>query len=280
MVNPDIQFVIEAACLTGVVLLAAVVSTPLFGGKRWDRAMWIRTAGLLVVGLGYLAVNPRGTPDLFPVVIGCTVFVVVVLTVYASMTLAWRFTHRERRTELDRKAATDFGAMGLFGLAAAACLVAAAFCAVGLVQALADESAYKSAPTCPTSSGQSCRSQADGRVIRKWADSSGERHWLDIDVAGRNQTVELETAYYNMWGMLAPGQPVIVTSWKDHVTELGLPGRGPIQTSDSPNFAVIPPIAFLVASLIGLVLFSVAALVYRLKWRLALRGIDTSQIAA
>ena len=54
MVNPDLQFVIEAACLTGVVVLAAVVSTPLFGGKRWDRTMWIRAAGLLVAGFAIL----------------------------------------------------------------------------------------------------------------------------------------------------------------------------------------------------------------------------------
>jgi hypothetical protein len=271
--DPVVQFVIEAACLTGVVLLAAVVSTPLFGGKRWDRAMWIRSAGLLIVGLGYVAINPRGSPDLFAVVIGCTVFVVVVLALFVAITLAWRLTHREGHSALDHKAAADFGAMGLFGLAAAACLLGAALTTVALVQALGEKSAYENAPTCPTSSTVPCRSQAEGRVIRTWAESAKGRHWVEINVAGHNQAIQVETAY-NVWAKLAPGQRVTVTSWKDHVTEVGLPGGDAMQTFDSPNFAVVPAAAFLAASLFGLLCFSVAGLIYGLKWRAALRGID------
>jgi hypothetical protein len=278
-VDHVLQFVIEAACLTGLVLLAAVVSRPLFGGKRWDRRMWIRSAGVLVVGLGYLFVNPRGARDLLPVVLGSTVFVVALVALLIAITMAWRFIHRERRSELDQKAAADFGAMGLFGLAAAACFVGAVFCTVALVQALGDESAYKGAPTCSTSPGPSCRSQADGRVIRKWAESSKGPHWLEISVAGRNETVQVETAY-NVWDILSPGQSVTVTFWKEHVTEVGLPGGEAMQTVDSPNFALIPPIAFLAASVFGLLMFTLTGLVYRLKWQAALRGIDTSEIAA
>jgi hypothetical protein len=277
--DPVLQFVIEAGCLTGVVLLAAVVSTPLFGGKRWDRAMWIRAAGLLIVGLGYVAINPRGTPDLFPVVIGCTVFVVVLLALLVAITLAWRMSHREGHGELGQKTAADFGAMGLFGLAAAACLLGAVLTTIALVQALGEKSAYESAPTCPASSGALCRSQADGGVIRTWAESAKGRHWIEVNVAGRNQTIQVETAY-NVWGTLVPGQRVTITFWKDHVTEVGPAGGQAMQTFDSPSFAVVPAAAFLGASLFGLLAFSVAGLVYGIKWRAALRGVDLDRVAA
>src|ERR1700687_5857238 len=101
--DPVLEFGIEAACLTGLVLLGAVVSRPKFGGKRWDRAMWIRATGVLVVGLGYFFVNPRGWPDPFPVVIGCTVFVVVTVGLFLAMTLGWRLGHRERRAAMRRR---------------------------------------------------------------------------------------------------------------------------------------------------------------------------------
>jgi hypothetical protein len=277
--DPVLQFVIEAGCLTGVVLLAAVVSTPLFGGKRWDRAMWIRAAGLLIIGLGYVAINPRGTPDLFLVVIGCTVFVVVLLALLVAITLAWRMSHREGHGELGQKTAADFGAMGLFGLAAAACLLGAVLTTIALVQALGEKSAYEIAPMCPASSGALCRSQADGGVIRTWAESAKGRHWIEVNVAGRNQTIQVETAY-NVWGTLVPGQRVTITFWKDHVTEVGPAGGQAMQTFDSPSFAVVPAAAFLGASLFGLLAFSVAGLVYGIKWRAALRGVDLDRVAA
>jgi hypothetical protein len=194
-------------------------------------------------------------------------------------TLAWRLAYRERRSEIDQRAAVNFGAMSLFALFAATSLVVALVCTVALFQVLGDESAYQEAPTCPTASSLLCRSQAEGQLIRKWAEGRNGPHWLEINVAGRKQTIQVETAF-NIWDSLAPRQRVVVTSWRNHVTEVGLPGGDAMQTNDSPNFEVIPSIAFLVASLIGLVLFSVAALVYKLKWRLALRGIDTSQMAA
>jgi len=277
--DPVLEFGIEAACLTGLVLLGAVVSGPKFGAKRWDRAMWIRATGVLVVGLGYFFVNPRGWPDPFPVVIGCTVIVVVTVGLFLAMTLGWRLAHRDRRTAIDQQAAVNFGGMGLLSLFAAASLVLAVICTVAVFQTLGDESAYREAPVCPATSALSCRGHADGQVIRKWAEGRNGPHWLEINVADRKQTIQVETAF-NVWDILAPGQRVAVTSWKGHITEVGQPGGEAMQTSDSPNFALIPPIAFLIASLIGLLLFSVAAAIYRLKWKLALRGIDTSQIAA
>ncbi|HVS07605.1 MAG TPA: hypothetical protein VHK65_15760 [Candidatus Dormibacteraeota bacterium] len=276
--DPTVKFIIEAACLVGVILLAAV-STPALGGKRWDRSMWLRSTGVLVVGLVYLVVNPRGAPDLFPVVIGCTVFVVVLVGLMLAIALAWRFAHRERRTEIDQEAAVNLGAMGLFGVFAAVCLIAAVACALGLVQGLGDQSAYQHAPSCATVSSSSCRSQADARFVRRWAESSGGRHWIAVTVLGQNQAIQVATAY-DVWQSLIPGNRVVLTSWNGHVTEVSLPGVGSMQTVDSPNFALIPFIALLVGSLVGLFMFSMNALMSWLKWLAASRGIDVDRLAA
>lgn len=276
--GPGLEFVIEATCLTGLVLLAAV-STPVLGGKRWDRLMWLRSAGVLVVGLVYLVVNPRGMPDPFWVVIACSAFVTGLVGLVVAVTLAWRFTHRQRPTEFDRQAAVNFAAVGMFGVLAAACFLIAGVCGVALVPVLGEESAYQHAPNCAIASQSSCRLQADARVVRAWAESSKGPHWIEVTVADRNQTVEIETAY-NVWQTLVPGARVAVTSWKGHVTEVNVPGVGTMQTWDSPNFALIPLIAFLVGSLLGLLFFSAAGLFYYLKWRAALQGIDPSKIAA
>lgn len=273
-----LEFIIEASCLTGLVLLAAV-STPILGGKRWDRLMWLRSAGVLVVGLVYLVVNPRGMPDPFWVVIACSAFVTVLVGLVVVVTLGWRFTHRQRRTESDRQAAVNFAAMGMFGVLAVACLLIAGVCGVGLVSALGEEVAYQRAPNCAIASQSSCRLQTDARVVRAWAESSKGPHWIEVTAADRNQTVEIETAY-NVWETLVPGMSVAVTSWKGQVTEVSVPGVGTMQTWDSPNFALIPRIAFLAVSLTGLLSFSVAGFVYYLKWRAASQGIDPSEIAA
>ena len=241
--------------------------------------MWLRSSAVLVVGIAYLFVNPSGAPDLFPIVIGCSAFVAVLVGLLVAITLAWRFTHRERRTELDRQAAINFGSMCLFGLVAAACLFIAGACTVGLVQGLGDQLAYDSAPSCTMASKPSCRLQADGRVVRSWAESSRGRHWIEVTVLGHNQTIEVETAY-DVWNRLAVGERVEVTSWKGRATEVSVPGVGSMQTVDSPNSALIPLIAFLVGSLFGLLRFSAYGLIYRVKWRAALRGIETPEIAA
>jgi hypothetical protein len=278
MVSPVLEFVIEAACLTGVVLLAAV-STPILSTKPWGWRVWLRSTGVLIVGLVYLVVNPWGTPDPFWVVIGCSAFAAGLVGLGLAVTLAWRLTHRERRTELDRQASVNFAATGMFGLLAATCLLIAGVCSVRLAQVLGEKFAYEHAPNCAIASQSACRLQADGRVVRTWAEGSKGPHWIEMTVADRNQTVEIETAY-NVWDVLVPGKRVALTSWKGHVTEVILPGVGTMHTWDSPNFALIPLIAFLVISLVGLLAFSGAGFVYWLKWRAALQRIDPSEIAA
>jgi hypothetical protein len=277
-VDPVLKFVIEAACLIGVVLLAAV-STPVFGGKRWGWAIWLRSSAIVVVGLFYLFVNPRGWPDLFALVLGSTAFVVGVVGLTLALTLVWRLAHRERRTEIDRQTSISFGAMGLFGLAAAACLIGALICAAGIVDGLRVESAYQHAPDCATAPSSDCRSQTDARVVRTWAESSRGRHWIEVSLLGRKQTIELTTAT-DVWQKLLPGTRVRVTAWKGQVTEVNLAGVGSMDTPNSPNFGLIAAIALLATSLVGLLLFGAGAYFYRLKWRVGLQGIDTSQIAA
>lgn len=277
--DPVLKFVIEAACLVGVILFAAVVSTPRFGGKGWDRSMWLRAAGILVVSLVWLVVNPRGWPDMFPIVLGSTAFVVGVVGLMLGLTLAWRLAHHERRTEIDRQTATSFGAMGLFGLFAAACLIGALICVAGIVDGLNVESAYQHAPDCATAASNDCRSQADARVVRTWAESARGRHWIEVSALGRNQTIEVTTAT-NVWQKLVPGARVAVTTWKSQVTEVNLRGVGSMDTPTSPNFGLVAAIALLAASLVGLLLFGGGAYFYRLKWRVGLQRIDTSEIAA
>ena len=276
--DPVLKFVIEAACLIGIVLLAAVV-TPVLGSKRLDRSTWLRSAGVIVVGLVYLFVNPRGWPDMFPLVLGFTAFVVSVVGLVLALTLAWRLAHRERRTEIDRQVAISFGAMGLFGLAAAACLIGALICIAGTVDGLTAESAFQHAPDCTTTSASDCRSQTDARVVRTWAESSRGRHWIEVSVLGRNQTIEVTTAT-DVWQKLLPGTPVAVSSWKGQVTEVNLPGVGSMDTPNSPDYGLLAAIALLATSLVGLLLFGGGAYLYWLKWRVGLQGIDTSQLAA
>jgi hypothetical protein len=277
-VDPVLKLVIEAACLVGIVLLAAV-STPTLAGKRWDRSMWLRSAGVVVVGLLYLFVNPRGWPDVFPLVLGSTAFAFGVVGLMLALTLAWRIANRERRTEIDRQTAANFGAMALFGIFAAACLIVALVCVAGIVEGLRVESAYQHAPDCATAASSDCRSQTDAQVVRTWAESSRGRHWIEVRVFGRNQTIEVTTAT-NVWQKLVPGGRVGVTAWKGQVTEVNLPGVGSMDTPNSPNFGLIAAIGLLAGSLVGLLLFGAGAYFYRLIWRVGLQRIDTSQIAS
>jgi hypothetical protein len=277
-VDSVLKLVIEAACLVVIVLLAAV-SAPVLARKPWGRSMWLRSAGVVVVGLLFLFVNPRGGPDPFPIVVPFTAFVVGVLGLFLAITLAWRFAHRERRTEVDRQTAISFGAMGLFVLAAAACLIGALICVAGIVDGLRVESAYQHAPDCATAASSDCRSQTDAQVVRTWAESSRGRHWIEARVFGRNQTIEVTTAT-DVWQKLVPGASVGVTAWKGQVTEVNLPGVGSMDTPNSPNSGLIAAIGLLAGSLVGLLLFGAGAYFYRLMWRVGLQGIDTSQIAA
>lgn len=151
--------------MTGLTLLGAVF-TPILGGKRWDRSIWARSAGVVVVGLGYLFINPRGGPNPFPFMIGATAFAVVLLGLVLAITLSWRWAHRERHTATDRQAAVNFSGVVIFAFFAVACLAGTVICSVGTVEGLAVRSAYEHAPSCGTEPTSLCRSQTDGQVIR------------------------------------------------------------------------------------------------------------------
>ena len=276
--DPVVKLVIEAACLVSVFLLAAL-SVPILGGKRLTWSLALRSGAIVVGCLVFLYLNPRGWPDPFPVVIGVTVFVAFLVGLVLALTLGWRFTHREQNGELDRQTGVNFAATGMFGLLAAACLLGAIFCIIGIGEGLGAQSAYDHAPRCAGDPSNSCRAEAEERVVRTWAESSRGRHWIEVIGAGRDQTIEVETAN-DVWSTLVSGSRVVVTSWKGHVTEVSAPGVGSMQTVDSPSYNVFAGVALLVGSLIGLLFFSLYGLVYWLKWRAGLRGIDTSKIAA
>ncbi len=154
--DPTLKFVIEAVCLTGIILLGAV-ATPALGKGRWDRTKWLQGAGLLVIGIGTLAVNPRGWPDLFPITIGFTVFCFLMTAVAVTLVQGWGFAHRGDGQVIEREAAINFSNMGLSGLFAAGFFLAAAVCTVWLAQAVADAWAYGHAPLCANASSGSCR---------------------------------------------------------------------------------------------------------------------------
>jgi hypothetical protein len=276
--DPKLQLVIEAACLVGMVLLAAVC-TPVLGGKRWDRSMWLRCAGVVAFGLVALFLNPWGGRNPFPVVIGGTAFVVALIGLLMAITLSWRWTHRERTSETDKQAALNFSYVVIFALFAVISLAGVVVSSVGTVEGLAARSAYQDAPSCTTAPANTCRSQIDARVIQTWAESSRGRHWIRVSMLGRDQTIEITTAT-DVWNKVAPGTRVTVSLWKGLVAEVTLPGVGTMQAADSPTSDLIPAVGLLVVCGFLFVAFSGYGLVCLLKWRLALKGIDESPLAA
>lgn len=278
VVDSRLQLTIEAACLVGIVLLAAVCS-PILGGKNFDRSAWLRCAGVVVVGLAYLFFNPRGGPNPFPIVVWGTVFVAALIGLLLASSLGWRWAHRRRPRATDKQIALNFSYVVFFGFFALICLAGVVIFSIGTAEGMAARSAYEHAPNCATAPANACRSQNEARVIQTWAESARGRHWIQVTMLGRDQTIEITTAT-DVWEKLAPGTRVAVTTWKGLVTEVTSPGVGTMQATDSPTSDLIPAVALLVAAAIGLLLFSGYGLVYLLKLRLALRGVDPSQIAA
>jgi hypothetical protein len=278
VVDARLQLAIEGACLVGVVLLAAACS-PILGGKRLDRSTQLRSAGVVAVALAYLYFSPGGGPNPFPVVIWGTAFVVVIIGLVLAIDLGWRWTHRQRPGGRDRQTALNLTYVVLFGFFAIVCLAAVVICAIGTVEGLAARSAYEHAPNCATAPANACRSQTNARVIQTWAEGSRGRHWIEVSMLDRDQTIEITTAT-NVWDKLAPGTGVAVRSWKGLVTEVTLPGVGTMQAVDSPNCDLIAAIGLLAGSGVGLLLFSTALITYWIKWRLALPSNDPSQLAA
>lgn len=274
--DPVLKFVIEAACLVGIVLLGAV-STPFLGGKRWGWAMWLRSAAIVVVGLFVLFVNPRGWPDVFPLVLGFTAFVVAVVGLLVALMLAWRLTHRGGEAELAREAAMNFSEMGLSGVLAAGCLLVALACTVLLAQAVADAWAYAHAPPCATAASGSCRSRADGIVIGR--SSSRTSDSVRVRIGSQDRTIEIATGH-DVWQTLTNGEQVEVTSWKGRVTALTPPGKATMETSEAPGMSVLIGAFFVVASLLLFALMAGYGLIYRQLWRAARAGVDVDRFAA
>ena len=274
--DATVKFVIEAACLTGIILMGAV-ATPALGKGRWDRSKWLQAAGFLVIGIVLLAVNPRGWPDLFPIVIGFTVFVVGVVGLLLALMLAWRLTHRGPKTELPRQAAITFSEMGLSGLLAAGCLLAALVCSVWLAQAVADAWAYGHAPVCAIASSGSCRSQADGIVVGR--SSTRTTDSVRVRIGDQDRAIEIATGH-DVWQSLISGEHVEITSWKGQVTALTPPGKGTMETSDAPGLSVLIGVGFVVASLLLFALMAGYTVIYRKVWRAASAGVDVDRFAA
>lgn len=275
--DPPLKFVIEAGCLTGIIVLAAV-STPILAGKRWGRQEWLRSGGLLVVGLLYLVVR-GGNSDLFPLVIGATVFVVAVVGLAVGLALAWRSLHPGAGDTPSRQAGISFSNMGLFGLLAAGCAVAAAASGVALWQALSDETTFEKAPQCVAASSTGCRSIVDGTLRRTWSDGARGPYWISVEIAGGEQTIKIETGYPT-WKALAPGEQVAITSWNAQVTSVSVVGGGTMETGDAPGFNAFVAAIFLVGSVLGLLLFGGFAAVNRMILRATTAGIEVDQPAA
>lgn len=258
-------------------MLLGAVSTPALGKGRWDRSKWLQATGFLVFGIIILAVNPRGWPDLFPIVIGFTVFVVGVVWLLLVLMLVWRLSNRGGQTEVAGQAAINFSEMGLSGFLAAGCLLAAVLSTVWLAQAVADAWAYGQAPLCTIASSGSCRSQADGIVLGR--SSSRTSDSVRVRSGGQDRAIEIASGH-DVWQTLVSGEHVEVTSWKGHVTAVTPPGKGRMETSDAPGMTVIYGVFFVVASLLLLALMAGYSLIYRKLWRAASAGIDVDRFAA
>jgi hypothetical protein len=276
-VDPVAKLVIEAGCVTGTALVAAA-TTPLLSGKRRTPSMLVPWGGGLVLLIGYAFINPRGDPDPFPVVVGGCIFVSVLVGLIAALTLGWRWFHRDGDPRLRAKTARDFGTMVFFGMLAAACLVGLAAFGIAVVQSLATEISYRTSPDCATSVSSSCRSQVPATVVQTRAESPRGRHWIDVGIGGKTQTIEIETAT-DVWAKLVPGQEVELTRWRGAITQVSRPGVGTMQTSDSPGMTLLIASVFAGACLFGLMVSSLFGLLYWSIWRAETHGTYVADVA-
>jgi hypothetical protein len=276
-VDPVAKLVIEGACVTGTALVAAA-TMPLLSGKSRNPWMLVPWGGGLVLLIGYAFINPRGGPDPFPVVVGGSIFVSVLIGLIAALTLGWRWFHRDGDPRLRAKTARDFGTMAFFGMLAAACLVGLVAFGIGVVQSLATEISYRTSPDCATTVSSSCRSQVPATVLRTRAESPRGRHWIDVGIDGKTQTIEIETAT-DVWEQLGPGQEVELTRWRGAITQVSRPGVGTMQTSDSPGMTLLIAGVFAGACLFGLVVSSLFGLLYWSIWRAETHGTYIPEVA-
>ena len=274
---PDLQFVIEGACLLGVMLLAAV-SNPLIGSKPLARSTWLRFGGLLIPALLWLYIAGRGS-TMFAIIVGGCLFAAGLVILMLGFTAGWRLVRRGGWNPLERQAATNFAGAGLFGLMAVACLVFGVLSLVEWQQGSANQQQYEKASICSATVSDACLVRAQGTVVRKWAERSSGPHWVEVRVADRTQDIQVETAL-NVWEAIVGGQVVELTSWKGQVAAVTAPGVGTMQTADSPQFLGFLGLAFVGVSAFAFLLFLAGGVMFGLKAWAATKGVDPETLAA
>jgi len=274
---PDLQFVIEGACLLGVMLLAAV-SNPLIGSKPLARSTWLRFGGLLIPALLWLYIAGRGS-TMFAIIVGGCLFAAALVVLMLGFTAGWRLVRRGGWNPLERQAATNFAGAGLFGLMAVACLVFGVLSLVEWQQGSANQQQYEKASICSATVSDACLVRAQGTVVRKWAERSSGPHWVEVRVADRTQDIQVETAL-NVWEAIVGGQVVELTSWKGQVAAVTAPGVGTMQTADSPQFLGFLGLAFVGVSAFAFLLFLAGGVMFGLKAWAATKGVDPETLAA
>lgn len=275
--SPDLQFVVEAACLVGVMLLAAL-SNQLIGTKPLTRSTWLRFGGLLIPALLWLYIAGRGS-TMFAIVVGGCLFAAALVVLVLGFTAGWRLVRRGGWKPLERQAAINFAGAGLFGLTAVACLIFGVLSLIEWQQGSANQQQYERAPVCSTTVSDACLVRSQGTVVRKWAERSRGPHWVQARVAERTQDIQVETAL-NVWEAIVDGQVVELTSWKGQVAAVTAPGVGTMQTGDSPQFLGFLGLAFVGVSAFAFLLFLAGGVAFALKARAALKGVDPETLAA
>ncbi len=275
--SSDLQFVIESAGLVGVFLLV-VFTIWVVGSRPPTRVAWLRLGGFLTVGFVWLYVAGGGSA-MFRIVVGVLAFMVAMVIVTLGLVLGWRRLRRREWNSLERQAATNFAGAGLFALMAVAFLAFGLLCLGGWADNSANDRQYKAAPVCSAAESISCLARAQGTVVQKWAERPKGPHWVDVRVADRTQSIQVETGV-DVWNTLVDRQTVEITSWKGKVTAITVPGVGTMQTPDSPQFLGFMYPLLAGGSAFGFLLFLVGAVTYTLKAKLATMGIDPEKLVA
>jgi hypothetical protein len=232
-------------------------------------------ASLVVSFIVGFAIDSWGSSDMFPAVVGISLFIATVIGTWLGGRGAWLLVHRRHHGRLDELAATDFGVMLMFFLVAAICVSLAVMVRVELQQGA--QAAYERAPICSGALSASCRSQTEGTVVRTWAEGRNTR-LIEVSTDGRLETVKIQGAL-NVWETLIEGQRVQLMSWKGKVTAVAAPGVGIMQTEDSPSLnAFVLRVMNWFVFVPGGLLFAFYGLVYAYKCWAATRGDDTRDI--
>jgi hypothetical protein len=270
--DPTLKFVIESACWTGLLLFVRL-SAYAFGLRRWDWSQWLVGIGLLVPFIVGFYFNSWGGSDIFPAVVGFSIFVAGVMGTAVGGRGVWLLAHRGHHGRLDELAATNFGAMVMYVVLAAIFLVFALMTHLEIQQGA--QAAYEQAPVCGEAPSTACRSQTEAIVVRTWAEGRNAPRLIEVSTDGRLETIKIRSAW-NVWETLVEGQRVQLMSWKGKVTAVAVPGVGIMQTEDSPSLnGFVLWVMYWFVLLPGGLLFAFYGLVYAYKCWAATQGDDT-----